>query len=123
MLQSDHKLILENLIGFKKSLTTLKKDINKLPWDNEVEMITLQNYQIIGILKRYINNKITTKRLVEWANLIECREDIGFSDENIQEIIFMLANPTLSGITTQKKALDIIQDIQKDKINDETNSN
>lgn len=31
------------------------------------------------------------------ANLIECREDIGYEDEILQEIIFELANPCLYG--------------------------
>jgi hypothetical protein len=50
------------------------------------------------VINKYKNSNISQEELVEWANLIECRDDIEFEKaykKQIREIIFNIANPDL----------------------------
>lgn len=43
-----------------------------------------------------MDNEISIKELNEWANVIEMRDDIGFEDEEVKQLIFELANPEIN---------------------------
>jgi hypothetical protein len=47
--------------------------------------------------------------VTDWADLIECREDIGYApmNEHLGEVVFRLANPNLNGPVTREVALEI----------------
>ena len=50
------------------------------------------------ILRKYKSGEVSEQQLEEWANFIECRDDIGFEEsreETLREIIYWLANPEL----------------------------
>ena len=63
--------------------------------------------------KRSLDKKISFLELEEWANLIECREDIGFEDEKTQEMIFKLANPYLYGKLDEKQVLSYLNELKR----------
>lgn len=47
-------------------------------------------------MQRCMDNEISIKELNEWANVIEMRDDIGFEDEEVKQLIFELANPEIN---------------------------
>ena len=38
---------------------------------------------------------MTAEDVEEWANALECRDDVSFENEEVRNSIFELANPTL----------------------------
>lgn len=91
--------ILDKLIAFNGSIPKLKEELIKLSWDGPI-VVTLTKQHLESIVDRFIHNKISEHDLIEWANMIECREDIAFENlykDQIQEFIFNIANPDLDG--------------------------
>ena len=104
--------ILLNLINFTKDISAIKSDLAKIGFDSESELVTITKNTIANILNRVIDKEISYDLLEEWANLIECREDIGYEDEILQEIIFELANPCLYGEIDEEKICMILDEIK-----------
>ena len=104
--------ILLNLINFTKDISAIKSNLAKIDFNSESELVTITKNTIVNILNRVIDKEISYNLLEEWANLIECREDIGYEDEILQEIIFELANPCLYGEMDKKKICMILDEIK-----------
>ncbi|MDN5100112.1 hypothetical protein O8C83_04710 [Aliarcobacter butzleri] len=99
----NRKKTLEKLILLSDSISNIKKRLSKFSWNNDKELIKITPTNIVGVLQYFIDNNFESEEIEEWANIIECREDIGFIDNNLQEYIFYLANPTLYGEITKKQ--------------------
>ncbi|MCP4745553.1 MAG: hypothetical protein GY874_05335 [Desulfobacteraceae bacterium] len=103
--------ILNNLLEFSKPLDELKNNVSNLVWDYEGPTVIATRLHIKAVLTRFLKGELTKREVEDWANLIECREDLDFdpdcSDE-LSEIIYQLANPELEGELSYKKCIEII---------------
>ena len=102
--------ILLDLVHFKNNIDTLKNMLSQIGFDSEIELVSMSRDNIVEILQRSLDKKISFLELEEWANLIECREDIGFEDKKTQEMIFKLANPYLYGKLDEKQVLSYLNE-------------
>ena len=114
LIQNNNKTsILLDLVHFKNNIDTLKNMLSQIGFDSEIELVSMSRDDIVEILQRSLDKKISFLELEEWANLIECREDIGFEDEKTQEMIFKLANPYLYGELDKKKVLSYLNELDE----------
>jgi len=104
--------ILLDLVHFKNNIDTLKNMLSQIGFDSETELVSMSRDDIVEILQRSLDKKISFLELEEWANLIECCEDIGFEDEKTQEMIFKLANPYLYGKLDKKQVLSYLNELK-----------
>ncbi|WP_107930962.1 hypothetical protein [Campylobacter concisus] len=104
--------ILLDLVHFKNNIDTLKNMLSQIGFDSEIELVSMSRDNIVEILQRSLDKKISFLELEEWANLIECREDIGFEDEKTQEMIFKLANPCLHEKLDEKQVLSYLNELK-----------
>ena len=105
--------ILLDLVHFKNNIDTLKNMLSQIGFDSETELVSMSRDDIVEILQRSLDKKISFLELEEWANLIECREDIDFEDEKTQEMIFKLANPYLYGKLDKKQVLSYLNELDE----------
>ncbi|CAB5498730.1 hypothetical protein [uncultured Gammaproteobacteria bacterium] len=89
---------LNDLINFDKPLQEISNNIRLLEWDSEIELVFMTEEQLTYVLDKYRKKHITKIELIDWANLIECREDIGFVNNLVQETISDIANIDISGV-------------------------
>lgn len=108
MFNNERIKILSDLIYFNHDIRTLKSMLSKIGFDSDCELVCLSQDNFVEILQRSLDKKIPFLELEEWANLIECREDISFENETIQEMIFKLANPYLYGRLKDEQLLAYI---------------
>ena len=90
---------LNALVNLNQPLSTILPILKTLPWDSNQAIITLKKEHLIHILNQYLNHSLSAIDLENWANAIECREDIIYETEGedfINDIIFDLANPILN---------------------------
>lgn len=114
LIQNNHKTsILLELVHFKNSIDTLKNMLSEIDFDSETELVSMSRDDIVKILQRSLDKKISFLELEEWANLIECREDIGFKDKKTQEMIFKLANPYLYGKLDEEQVLSYLNELDE----------
>ncbi|VTY00169.1 hypothetical protein [Campylobacter concisus] len=104
--------ILLDLVHFKNNIDTLKNMLSQIGFDSEIELVSMSRDNIVEILQRSLDKKISFLELEEWANLIECREDIGFEDKKTQEMIFKLANPCLHEKLDEKQVLSYLNELK-----------
>ncbi|MFM7438233.1 MAG: hypothetical protein ACKO2V_06445 [Snowella sp.] len=90
---------LNALVNLDQPLSTILPILKTFPWDNNQTIITLKKEHLIQILNQYFDHSLSATDLENWANAIECREDITYETEDkdfINDIIFDLANPILN---------------------------
>src|ERR1700709_2390147 len=103
--------ILSSLIKFDAPVADLTAALATLSWDAE-PVVTLTRQHIAAVLERFARRDIGADALEEWANLVECREDIGFEaghEDVVAGAIHDLANPELSGplVVTAPRVLSV----------------
>ena len=94
---------LRDLVAFNKPVVVLADSLSKFDWDYEGQPLTVMALQIQEVLKRFLAGEYSAQELEDWANLIECREDLEFEEKKRDEIayvIYRLANPVLEGEIT-----------------------
>jgi hypothetical protein len=99
----DRIKVLTDLVSFSEPLNILSNELAELDWEYEGEPFVIRAMKIIEVLQRYISGKIKSMEIEEWANLIECREDLEFEEDKrdmLENTIYRLANPVLEGAIT-----------------------
>ncbi|MEA5471706.1 hypothetical protein [Spirulina sp. 06S082] len=90
--------LLESLLACDRDLENILFALNELGWDSEESLAVLNRQHIISILNRYLNKKLSSLAVENWANAVECREDISYEknfETIIDRIIQELANPRI----------------------------
>ena len=105
--------ILLDLVHFKNNIDTLRNMLSQIGFDSETELVYMSRDDMVEILQRSLDKKISFLELEEWANLIECREDIGFEAKKTQEMVFKLANPYLYGKLDEKQVLSYLNELDE----------
>lgn len=102
---------LDRLIHLSVPLDKAMADLRKFEWDSESALVQLKASDLYEILTRFLDQEVTAKQVEEWANAVEGRDDIDYSD--VSEAINTLANP----ITTKSLAADSAQRLIRDYCN------
>ncbi len=103
--------ILTDLLNLNSDPKDLQIELHQYPWDSEVSLIVLTKVIFINVIEKATNNNLTFGEIEDWANVIECRDDIEFEDEKVQEYIFELANPILNGKITIERLREILNEL------------
>lgn len=90
--------LLESLLACDRDLENILLALNELGWDSEESLAVLNRQHIISILNRYLNTELSCLAVENWANAVECREDISYEknfETIIDRVIQELANPLI----------------------------
>lgn len=110
------KELLFDLISIQGNIEEIESELRQYPWDVEKPLLMMDGTMIISVLNRCINNEIDLYTLTMWANAIECRDDLEFTNEKLQEIIFELASPEINGQITIKRLHEIIRELKSGNV-------
>ncbi len=94
--------ILQSLVTLSGPLSEIRRRLRDLSWDSDDEYIVTKA-DILAVLYKAASGQISEQDLTDWAELIEGREDIGFSEDDedrLKKVIYEAANPTLFGNPT-----------------------
>ena len=105
--------LLKDLVTLQGNIESLEKDLSKFIWDSEISLYSISVEDFNYVLKKSLNDEIDFETLTSWANALECRDDLGFNNEAMQEFIFELANPEINGEITKERLQKIIIELQK----------
>lgn len=96
-------LRLKELAEFKLPTEEISAHLKEFSWDYEGEPYILTKAHVVDILSRFNSKELNATNIEDWANLIECREDLEFElayEKELSELIYLLANPALEGAIT-----------------------
>jgi len=98
---------LRALIDYHLPIERTLQDLAAFGWDAAEDLAILDREDVLNLLRRYLAGELTSEQVVDWADLVECREDIGFSEGQagvLSHTIFLLANPNINGDVTHALA-------------------
>jgi hypothetical protein len=99
----DRASALRALIAYEQPMEPILAELRAHGWDAPEPLATLTKADVISILDRYLSGELTHQQVADWADLVECREDIELSEAgavSISHAVFQLANPNLRGDLT-----------------------
>jgi len=109
---------IKSLVSLSKSLNDISSDLAMFGWDYEGEPLVVTSPQIIEVLQLYISGRIGADVLEQWANMLECREDIVFEknvEDKLENIIYCLANPELEGAITSERCKQFVKELSSEQ--------
>lgn len=112
----NRKSILERLLWLEGPLDEIVNHLSAHEWDSE-QLVALEKQHIINALQRYIAGEIDGITVECWANSIEIRDDIAFSQcgaKVIEDTLYELANPDLTEKLTPERAKWLIRRLAHD---------
>lgn len=96
-------LILE-IIQFNTGWELASEELrNRFSFDG-INTVLISNEVFCRTLKTLINK--SSDEIEKWANFLECREDIDYESVECEDMIYVLANPLLSGFSYSQKELN-----------------
>jgi len=102
-MRRDRAELLRALIAYELPIGPVLADLRSFGWDAPNPLVVLTREDMVRILDRYLTGELGAAEVTDWADLIECREDIGFpgGDKDVlSDALFRLANPNLRGDVT-----------------------
>lgn len=96
--EAGRRALLADLVEWAQPVAELRSRLARLPWDVEQPLVTIARGHVEAAVERVRRGRATLTGLFEWADALECRDDIACSDE-VREMVHVLANPTLFAIT------------------------
>ena len=98
---------LKELLHFSRPVAEVVSDLSGFGWDSEAELATLEAAHISTVLNRFLSGEISAADVEDWANAIECREDIGLLPGSpVTDALDELANPVLTRPLTRDSAAE-----------------
>ena len=107
---NDRKVLLRSVISLDSHFSESVQKLRRLPWDSP-EVVVLTPVDIVLVLSRYVSGELTSDVVEEWANALECREDVGFPEsqrEAVQQAVFELANPVVTQALSPARAKELL---------------
>lgn len=102
---------LERLVSFVVPIADAQAGLKKYSWDSDV-LIVLRAQDLARIPDRFQRGELSEGDVAAWAEAIEMREDIGIERDELNDLLFELANPEISMPLTRSRAADMISQIR-----------
>ena len=97
-------------------LALIERELRDLPFDADFPIALVAIDNVISVLRRYMSGLITEERVEQWAELIECRDDIDFAPPDqsmLRHVIQRLANPVLFGNLNDDAARALVLELER----------
>ena len=98
---------LKQIVTFGACKESAYSELVKFGYDSEIEYFVVSKSILECVLLMYLSDKITGDELEEWANFIECRDDLDY--EVIEGYIYAIANPYIDGYINKEKVTKMVQ--------------
>lgn len=109
----ERRQLLGALIDLAAPLPEVCKRLARFAWDAEEDLVSLEPHHVSLLLRRFLEGEVPATTIEAWAEAVEGREDIGFGDPIVGEIVFALANPDLEGRLTPERARMLLNTLPK----------
>ena len=100
------------LLEFSGDLTAINGELQKFGWDCEKPLAVLEPIHVCRILDRFLAGDLSAVQVEDWANSVECRDDIEMEASHegaLENAIFLLANPEINFPISPDLAMRIVK--------------
>ena len=108
-MSDDHVAALRELVAYRLPVDGTLAKLAAFGWDAPAPLFTLTTADVLQVLQRFLTGELSAEQVTDWADLIECREDIALPrlPLDLSQVIFRLANPNLQGPVTHALATEL----------------
>jgi len=104
--------VVSDLLELARPVEEIAAQLAAMEWDYEGDGVELARRHLSAVLRLYLEAALLAKDVEVWANLIETREDVCFEagyEQQIEEVLYELANPTLTQPLDQGRASTLLE--------------
>ena len=95
---------LEALVKISMPISEAVSRLAEFPWDSESELVLLTPEDFRHVLSLFKQGSLSAAEVEDWANALECRDDIGIHTSLAHELLHELANPLLTQLLSGERA-------------------
>lgn len=100
--------MVRDLIAYRADPQLLAAEINeRFGRDCDEALAEISARDVRRMLGGFMNREIEASVVEDWADAIECRDDIEFASPRVREMMHVLANPALEGPLTSDRVADL----------------
>lgn len=121
MVSRDRTSALRALLAYELPVEPVLAELAQYGWDAAQPFVTLTLVDVVRILDRYLGGALSSEQVTDWADLVECRDDIAYPEtdhEVLSAAIFRLANPSLEGDVT----IEVAEELKRELVSREHHS-
>jgi len=112
--------ILNELIRFQSPTKPLLRELKSFGWDwpEEHPLVVLKKEDLLHVIDRFLRGELESAQLQEWAENLECREDIKLQEEDrerIDDVFFRIATPCINDPLTFEVVQKMRNELTKNK--------
>ncbi len=101
--------VLKALLSFTRPIPDIARDLSAYGWDASSPLVVLDAVHISSTLKRFMAGELSSAQVDDWANCIECRDDIEYDPSSAVGLaLYELANPVLTCPLTRQSAAALV---------------
>ncbi|WP_024929975.1 hypothetical protein [Methylophilus sp. OH31] len=78
--------------------------MSQFAWDSEEYLAVLTPENLGRVLTLFSEGSITELDVEDWANALECRDDLALSEPAVSKVLYELANPLLTHALSAERA-------------------
>jgi len=91
-----HVSVLTDVIKCRRPIAESRMLLDAFGWDSD-PLVAVTPEDVSAVLRDFIAGVVTAGFVAEWAETLECRDDVDAVDQITAGAIFALANPVLEG--------------------------
>lgn len=95
---------LDALVKITMPISEAISRLAEFPWDSDAELVNLAPEDFHHVLSLFKQGSLSVVEVENWANALECRDDVGISAPLVQELLYELANPLLTQPLSSERA-------------------
>jgi hypothetical protein len=105
------------LIALDRPLEDIVSALRSFDWDYVGPPVLVQRSDLISILKRYVEGELDRATVMNWAEALECRDEVEVDErerlkDEIETGLHDLANPEIQGPLTRGYALALLRTLK-----------
>ena len=101
--------LLKALLLFTRPIAETARDLSAYGWDAPSPLVFLSATHISSVLNRFMAGELSSAHVEDWANCIECRDDIEYDPSSAAGLALQeLANPLLTCPLTRQSATKLV---------------
>jgi hypothetical protein len=106
----DRARLIGELLNYERSVQDVLAGLSTYGWDSDEPLRELKPSHVRHALHRFVLAELSAAQVEEWANAIECRDDIAYEPSSLEgDTIFELANPELTQQLDLARAKQLLQ--------------
>ena len=105
---NSRRAVLNSLLAYDRPADVLRMALGQYERDCPQPLVVLTRERVVSVLQRFLRGELSAEAVEAWADLVELRDDIDLTDEQVMDAIFVLANPMINGALDNQSANGLI---------------